>query len=316
MANTFTAKAQKYLTVLDEIYQRESLTAILEQPGAEFVGANKVRIPKIGLDGAADYNRDTGYVKGAVTVDFEEHTLQHDRGRKFRIDYVDNDEVAFELYRAVMNEYVRTKEIPEIDACRFARMAGKTNAKKVAADLTTSTDAYALFDACEEYLTDAEVNISDVVLYVSAAFYKLMKASTALSRRFDVQSGNGNVNRAVTMLDGQTPVIVVPKGRFWDLIDLKDGTTSGETGGGYAPVAAVTGPPAVTGSKAINFMAVPKPYCKAITKRNATKIIAPEVNQEADAYDVMYRCHHDLIGPSNKEKGIYVHTASTAYSGS
>lgn len=305
MANTFTEKAQKYLTVLDEIYQRESLTSILEQPNTEYVGANKVRIPKITLDGAADYNRDTGYVKGAVSVDFETHTLAHDRGRKFRIDIIDNDEVAFDLYRAVANEYVRTKEIPEIDACRFARMAGKSGAKTVAADLTTSTDAYVLWDACEEYLTDAEVNTSDIVLYVSAAFYKLMKSSTALSRRFDVQSSNGNVNRGVTMLDGQTPVIVVPKGRFWSAISLNDGTSAGKTAGGFAPIAST--------SKAINFMAVPKSYCKAITKRNASKIITPDVNQEADAYDVMYRCHHDLIVPTNKEGGIYVHTASTAY---
>lgn len=306
MANTFTTKAQKFMGVLDEIYQAESLTAILEQPGTEFVGTNKVRYPKITLDGAADYNRANGYVDGAVTADFEEHVLAHDRGRKFRIDYIDNDEMAFDLYRSVMAEYVRTKEIPELDACRFARMAGKTYAQKEAADLTASTDALALWDACEEYMFNAEVPMSDVVLYVSAAYYKLMKSSTAISRRLDVNSNNGQVNRGISMLDGQTPVIVVPANRFWTTIDLLDGTTTGETAGGYAPIA--------SSSKAINFMAVPKSYCKAITKRRAAKVIMPEVNQDADAYDIMYRCHHDLIVPSNKEKGIYVHHANTAYS--
>lgn len=299
MANTFTEKAQRYMSVLDEIYQRESLTAILEQAGTEFVGTNKVRYPKIALDGAADYNRETGYVNGAVSVDYEEHILAHDRGRKFRIDYIDNDEAAFDLYRAVMNEYVRTKEIPELDAARFARMAGMEGAK-VVTGAVAGADAFALWDDCEQYLMDAEVNMGDIVLYVSSEYYKAMKNSAALSRRFDVGGNNGSVNRAVTMLDGQTPVIVVPKGRFYDSINLLDGSTSGETAGGFA---------ALETSKAINFMAVPKSHCKAITKRRASKIIAPETNQSADAYDVMYRCHHDLIVPTNKRAGIYVHKA-------
>ena len=305
MANTFTAKAQKYMTVLDEIYKAEALTAILEQPDTEFVGANKVRFPKIALDGAGDYNRDTGYVQGAVTVDFEEHELMHDRGRKFRIDYIDNDEVAFDLYRSVMNEYVRTKEIPELDAARFARMAGLSGAKTVSEDLAAQ-DAMKLWDDCESYLIDTEVNLGDVVLYVSSAFYRLMKQSASLSRRLDVTDNNGNINRKISMLDGQTPVFVVPASRFYDSINLFDGVSSGETAGGFAPIKAT--------SHAINFMAVPKPYCKAITKRKASKIIMPETNQSADAYDVMYRLHHDLIVPENKQGGIYVHKSATAIS--
>lgn len=301
MANTFTEKAQKYMSILDEIYQAESLTAILEQPDTEFVGTNKVKYPKISLDGAADYDRAKGYVEGAVTVDYEEHVLAHDRGRKFRIDFIDNDEAAFALYQSLMNEYVRTKEIPELDASRFARMAGKAGAKTVSADLTDDVDAMKLWDACEEYLYDAEVGLNDIVLYVSAPFYRAMKQSTSLSRRMDVTSNNGHVNRGITMLDGQTPVIVVPKGRFYDAIDLLTGA-DGETAGGFTPISGT--------SHGINFMAIPKPYCKAITKRRNSKIIMPDVNQSADAYDVMYRCHHDLIVPSNKEKGIYVHKAA------
>lgn len=296
MANTFAEKAQRFMGVLDDIYQAESLTAILEQPGTEFVGTNKVRRPKITLDGAADYDRAKGYVEGAVNVDYEELVLAHDRGRKFRVDYIDNDEAAFDLYRSVMTEYVRTKEIPELDAARFARLAGKAEAKKVAAALAADTDALALWDACEEYMFDTEVPMSDVVLYVSAAFYKAMKSSTAIFRRLDVNNNNGQVNRGITMLDGQTPVIVVPKGRFYTEIELLTGADG--SAGGFTPTET---------AKAINFMAVPKPYCEAITKRRAAKVIMPDVNQQADAYDIMYRCHHDIIVPDNKAKGIYVH---------
>lgn len=302
MANTFTEKAQKYMSILDEIYQAESLTAILEQPDTEFAGTNKVKYPKISLDGAADYDRVDGYVRGAVKVEYEEHELMHDRSRMFSVDVIDNDEAAFNLYQSLANEYVRTKEIPELDASRFARMAGKAGAKTVSADLVDDVDAMKLWDACEEYLYDAEVGLNDIVLYVSAAFYRSMKQSTTLSRRLDVTSNNGHVNRGITMLDGQTPVIVVPKGRFYDSVKLLNGKGD-ESAGGFIPI--------VGTSHGINFMAVPKPYCKAITKRRVKKVITPDVNQRADAYDVMYRCHHDLIVPSNKEKGIYVHKAVT-----
>ena len=300
MANTFAEKATKYMGILDEIYQRESVTAILEQAGTEFVGTNKVKFPKITMDGAADYNRDTGYVAGAASVEYEEHVLAHDRGRKFRIDIIDNDEAAFALYRELMNEYVRTKEIPELDACRFARMAGFDEAKTVSADIG-STDAMKLWDNCEQYMLDEEVSMADTVLYVSAAFYQAMKESTTLSRRMDVTANNGQVNRSITMLDGQTPVIVVPKGRFYDAIKLNSGA-SGEAAGGFAPITGT--------SHAINFIAVPKSHVKAITKRNNSKIIMPEVNQAADAYDIMYRLHHDLIVPTNKRKGVYIHKAA------
>ena len=303
MPNVFAEKAQKFLPILDEIYAADSLTAILEQPGTEFVGTNKIRYPKITLDGAANYDRETGYVQGAVNVEYEEHTLAHDRGRKFRIDIVDNDEAAFDLYRSLMTEYVRTKEIPELDAARFARMASATGVKTVSADLTEEMDALKLWDACEEYLHDAEVKFENMVLYVSSAFYRAMKVSPQLSRRLDVSTNNGNVNRGITMLDGQIPVIVVPKGRFYDAIDMLDGTSSGETAGGFAPITGT--------SHAINFLAAPKQYCKAVTKRRAEKVVLPEVNQSADAYDVFYRCHHDLIIPTNKAAGIYVHKAAT-----
>ena len=113
--NTFAEKATKYLSILDEIYQKQALTSILDSPSlaTQFVGTNKIKLPKISVDGAATYNRDTGYVQGGVTVNYEEHELKYDRGRKFRIDVIDDDEAAFDLFRRVTAEYVRTREIPK-----------------------------------------------------------------------------------------------------------------------------------------------------------------------------------------------------------
>ena len=312
--NTFAEKATKYLSILDEIYQKQALTSILDSPSlaTQFVGTNKIKLPKISVDGAATYNRDTGYVQGGVTVNYEEHELKYDRGRKFRIDVIDDDEAAFDLFRRVTAEYVRTREIPEMDAIRFAEIVAaatrsNTLGTVVEKDLTTGDRALELFDVAENVLNEKEVPEEGRILFCSNAFYQMLKSDPAINRRLDVNGNTGNVDRRVTLLDGITPIIRVPSARFWSKIQLNDGTTSEQTAGGYQPIAAA--------SKPINFVYASK---DAITggavKRNVSKIVTPEINQSADAYDVFYRVHHDLIVSDNKTAGIYIHTAATAKS--
>ena len=54
--NSFSEKAVKFLPVLDEVYQRGSLTAILDDAAlaAQFVGTKKIKLPKVSVDGAGD----------------------------------------------------------------------------------------------------------------------------------------------------------------------------------------------------------------------------------------------------------------------
>lgn len=310
--NTFVEKATRFLTILDEIYRKQAITAVLDDPSmaARFVGTNKIKLPKIEMDGAANYDRDTGYVQGGTNVSYEEHELKYDRGRKFRIDVIDDDEAGFELYSTLAAEYVRTKEIPEMDAIRFAEIyAAATRANTlgtvVAADLDATASALAAFDAAEHALNEKEVPEEGRVLYVSNDFYQMLKNDEKIAKRIDVGTFNGNINRRVRMLDGVTPVIPVPGARFLSHIQLLDGTSDGQKAGGYK---AITGT-----SKAINFIyAANSVITGGAVKRNISKIITPEQNQSADAYDVFYRVHHDLIIPDNKTAGIYVHTAATA----
>ena len=122
-------------------------------------------------------------------------------------------------------------------------------------------------------------------------------------RRFDVQTANGNVDRRVTMLDGITPIIRVPQARFYSLITLYDGTTEGQTAGGYVPT---------KGGFDINFIYAGKAALHGVIKRNISKLITPDQNQSADAYDIFYRCHHDLIVKDSETAAIYVHKKATA----
>lgn len=299
--NTFTEKAAKFLPILDEIYQKEAVTSILEVPGVEFTGTRKIKKPKITLDGAGDYDRTNGYTAGAVNVEYGEYELEQDRGRKFRVDVLDNDEVAFNLYRSLVTEYVRTKEIPEIDAYRFSKIAALAG-ETVDVDYTAG-QALTAYDVARKYLIDAEVPLDGLVMFASSSFELLLRQDPNIQRRIDVNVNNAQINRNVSMLDGQVPIILVPSGRFYDVIQLNDGKTTGQTQGGFAPISGT--------SKALNFVLAPRRSLEAITKRNNTKIIEPTLNQEADAWDIMYRVFHDLIVDDNKKVGIYVSKSAT-----
>lgn len=305
MANTFAEKAVKFIPLLDEIYQKSSVTAILDRPNTVFIGTNKIKLPKISLDGAGDYNRSTGYADGDVSISYSEHELTYDRGRKFSIDVIDDDETAFDAYRTIQTEFVRTKEVPEIDATRFAEIYAKASAGSgtvVAAD--DVTEALALYDAAEEALSDNEVDVNNLVMFCSNAFYKALKTKLAGSGRIDYMNNNGQVDRRIMMLDGQVPIIKVPAGRFYSQITLNDGTTGGQEAGGYVGT--------VTTGYALNFILADRNALQGYVKRNNSKIIAPEVNQTKDAWDIAYRFHHDLIVPENATAGIYIHRKATA----
>lgn len=77
MANTIALRKQ-YSTLLDEVYKLSSLTAVLDGPNElvkEGANANEILIPKLSMQGLADYNKSTGYVPGDVTLDYETNAI-------------------------------------------------------------------------------------------------------------------------------------------------------------------------------------------------------------------------------------------------
>lgn len=86
MANSITL-FKKYIDLLDEVYQNASVTSALDgdmtlvQMGAN---TNEIVIPKISMDGLADYDRNGGYVHGDVTLTNETVKFNYDRGENLR----------------------------------------------------------------------------------------------------------------------------------------------------------------------------------------------------------------------------------------
>ena len=96
MPNSITLRKQ-YSTMLDLVYKKSSLTSILDGPSElirEGANANEILIPKMSMQGLANYDKSSGYVNGDVTLDYETVKCDYDRGRKFNVDAMDNIESA------------------------------------------------------------------------------------------------------------------------------------------------------------------------------------------------------------------------------
>ena len=300
MANSITL-AQQYLPLLDEVYKATSRTALLDQTRVEIVNGNTVKVFKTSMDGLGTYSRNAGFTLGDVTRTWETMTLSQDRGRTFLIDRMDNEETLDMAFGTLAGEFIRTRVAPEIDAYTFAKLAGTTGISAgTAADITVgTTDVPGLINAAEMQMNEDEVPQEGRILFISETAYAGLRAKISRFVTNDIR----DINNDAEMYDGMR-IVRVPQSRFYSAITLYDGTTSGQTGGGYIGTAS-------TGYK-INFMIVhPSAVCKVV-KHVLPRIFSPDVVQKADAWQFDYRIYHDTFVYDNKKKGIYLHRGATA----
>ena len=298
MANTIQL-VTKFVPIMDEIYKRESVTSILDTANSNvrFIGANQVKVFKFDSDGLANYSRPNGYVAGDLSATWETLTLGQDRGRAFQIDVMDNEETLGMTLGGLTSQFIRTEVAPEIDAYRFAKYASTSNILAATpADLAATTDVLAAIDDADQAMSNAEVPHEGRILFLSEAAYKLLKNNIT---RY-IQNDEENVNRTIEVLDGMR-VVRVPSNRFNTAITLQNGTTSGQTAGGFV----VAGYP-------INFMIVHPSAVVQVVKHVVPRLFAPQQNLDADAWKYDYRIYHDAFVLENKVAGIYLHRAATA----
>ena len=112
--------ATKFLPILDEVYKRNSLTAILDTANerVNWIGAQTAKIFKVDVDGLGNYSRNDGFVPGSSDGTWETFTIEQDRGRSFSIDVMDNDETLGMAMASTLGEFERVKVVPEVDALK------------------------------------------------------------------------------------------------------------------------------------------------------------------------------------------------------
>lgn len=289
MANSIT-KFKKYIDLLDEVYKNAALTSALDSDASTMrqgANANEIVIPKMAMDALADYSRNSGYVQGSVTLTNETVQFNYDRGRKFDIDAMDNEETAGVAFGKLAGEFIRTKVVPELDAVRFAQYAGTTGISKVSAGATLSTgaDVVSALRAGTEEMDEDEVPTEQRYLYITPTLFGLVQDMDTTKSREVLNRFAGRV--------------LVPQTRFYTAIDLYDGTTSGETAGGYIKDA--------TSGKDINFMIIHKPAVLQYNKHTVNKVFTPDQNQSSDGWLFFYRAYGLTDVYENKVAGIYLH---------
>lgn len=282
MANSIALRKQ-YSTLLDEVYKLSSLTSVLDGPNdlvKEGANANEILIPKIDMQGLADYSRQTGYVAGDVTLEYETKKCTYDRGRMFAVDAMDNIESAGIAFGRLSGEFLRTKVAPEIDAFRLASYAQISGVTTVSANLTDGKTALAALRTARGKIENAEANLATCYLFINPTVFGMIEdLDTTASKK---------------AIEGFAGIVKVPQGRFCNKITLAPNGA-----GGYEKASE---------GLDMNFLIVDKQAAIQYQKHTVSKIITPEQNQNADAWKFGYRTVGIAECKDNKKDGIYVHT--------
>ena len=286
MPNTIQL-AQVYTNLLDEVYQNSSLTAVLESDATlsrAGANANEIVIPKLSMDGLADYDRNSGYTNGNVDLSWETVKFNYERGRSFQVDNMDNEETQNIAFGRLAGEFIRTKVVPELDAFRFSTYAGIPNVGTATGSLATGEAVIGALRTATSEMDEAEVPMEDRHLFITPTLLGLVQD-------LDTTKSKEVLSRFAT-------ITKVPQTRFYSAIELLDGKSPSEEKGGYKKA---------DGGVELNFEIIHKPAVLQFTKHAVPKIISPEMNQDADAWKYGYRNYGLCDAYENKVAGIYVH---------
>lgn len=292
---------KKYVPLLDEVYKLSSLTADLDgapELARQGNNVNELIIPKISMDGLANYSRNSGYVDGDVTLTNETVKCNFDRGRMFTVDTLDNLETAMIAFGSLASEFIRTKVVPELDAFRFATLASISGISTTdAAALSTGANVITALRAAVNKMDEDEVPDNERILYITPTLLGLVK--------------DLDTTKSKEVLDGFAKVVKVPQTRFYTAIKQLSGKVEPVSGGSTTDDQTAGGFTKADSAKNINFMIIHKPAIIQYQKHVAPKVITPEQNQDADAWKFGYRNVGISDAYENKVAGIYLHKAAS-----
>ena len=263
---------------------------------SRFVGAKTVLIPEMEMSGLGDYDRDTGFVKGTITVSSQPYTLQMDRGRSFQLDREDNDETGVAgLAGQVLGEFVRTRVVPEMDAYCLSKLAGLAVTNKQTVTGTPATQAFAMLTGAIAKVQNEAGYDEELVAFVDGTMWNALQNSDEVSRHLELASfKKGGVDTQVRSLNG-VAVLPVPDSRMKTAYTFYNGVDENQTDGGFAPKA---------DSKSIGLLVMPKRAASLVKKTEQVRTFDPSRNLQADAWKFDYRLYYDLFVRNSMLKSI------------
>ncbi len=266
---------------------------------SKFVGTKTVMIPQVNVSGLGDYDRDTGFVSGTVSVSAKPYTLAMDRGRSFQLDREDGDESGIpDLAGQVMGEFVRTQVVPEVDAYVLSKLAGYAATANQTVTGTPATEAYAMLTEAIAKVQNAVGYDEELVAFVDAGMLNALQNSEDISRHLVMNEfKKGELYTKVNSLNG-VALLPVPDSRMKTAYTFYDGTTDGQEAGGFAPA---------DNASSIGMLVMPRRAASLIKKTEQVRCFDPAHNLKADAWKLDYRLYYDVVVKDSMMGGIYAY---------
>lgn len=294
---------------LDKALVQEAQTSFFADNAlrSKFVGARTVLIPDVDMQGLGNYDRDDGFVTGALTVSSESYTMAMDRGRSFQLDREDNDETGIaNLAGQVMGEFVRTRVVPELDAYVLSKLATLATTKSQTVTGTVASQIYKMITEAINKVQAVAGYSEPLVCFVDSTVWGALMNTTEVTRQINVgEFKKGVVNTKVKYLN-DVPIIPVSDDRMKTAYTFYDGVTddSGSSGadqtvGGFVPA---------TSAKKIGILVLPRRAASLVKKSERIRTFTPEQNQKADAYLFQYRIYYDLFVKKSLTGTVYTYT--------
>ena len=280
MAINSLETAVKYSEELDKLFAHKSVTGFFADNsfGKKFVGAKTVIIPDIDFQGLANYDRDLGFSRSAITVANTPYTMTMDRARSLQIDREDMDETGIaNLAGKILGEYVRTKVVPECDAYVLSKLGGLA----VTRSNTIEGDTNKPFEALCKLINEVQAAVGydeELVAFVDGYMFAALQNSDEVSKMITVSDfKQGDISLKVKSINGVAVIPVVSE-------RMKTAYTFGANG--FTPA---------DNSREIYMLVVPKSGAHLVKKTENMRIFTPEQNIDADAYKFDYRIYYDVF---------------------
>lgn len=208
--------AQKYSSVLDQVFTAGSYTDKYVNKKYDFDGVQTINVYTVTTVEPTNYNRaETGdrfggnnELQNIVTP----YTLNNDKSFKLVIDRGNYEQTALaEKAGAVMKAEMEERVIPMIDADRIK--AAATGATAVSQAITAGTNAYTDILKAEAFLDEDKAPVEGRVLFVTPGYYNTIKEYITTTMHADTYSSKLISRGYVGELDG-IPVVKVPTSYF------------------------------------------------------------------------------------------------------
>ena len=245
-------------------------------------------IPDVDFVGLVDYDRDTGFARGSMTINHTSYTLTQDRARSIQIDREDMDETGVaNLAGQILGEYVRTQVVPECDSHVLSTIFGVATANSNTTTYTAGEELTQLTTAINGVRKTAGYD-EELVAFVESDFYAALENSKDISRMITVSDfKKGDIDLKVKSINGVALIPVTP--------DRMKSAYEDDAKGGLKPT---------TGAKQIRLIVMPKSGAHLVKKTEKMRVFTPEQNLDADAYKFDYRIYYDVFVKKSGEKNI------------